>query len=422
MPKPEPQREWFEKDYYAVLGVPQGASEKEIKRAYKDLARKNHPDQNPNNAAAEERFKEVSAAYDVLGDKEKRESYDEVRRMVAAGVGSGGPGGFGGSGFPGGFTFTTEDFDVDGEGFGGLGDIFGNLFGRGGASGASTRGGRRPRGGPQRGGDLETELFLDFADAAKGVTSTVRFTAESVCSTCGGNGARPGTQPEVCPTCHGSGSVAQNQGPFSFSQVCPTCAGRGTVIPDPCPTCHGRGTEMRQREVKVRIPAGVDDGQRIRVKERGAAGANGGPPGDLYVVVHVRPDATFGRKGNDLTTRVHVSYPDAVLGTQVRVPTLEGDGVTIKIPAGTQPGKTLRVPKRGIDGGALLVSVDVDVPKPTDLTDDQREAIEALARTMRANGEGAARGSDAVADADADADAKATHHRRRRSDGASESR
>jgi molecular chaperone DnaJ len=415
MPKPEPQREWFEKDYYAVLGVPHGASEKEIKRAYKDLARKNHPDQNAGDKAAEERFKEVSAAYDVLGDKEKREAYDEVRQMVAAGVGPGGPGGgFGGSGFPGagGFTFTTEDFDVDGEGFGGLGDIFGNLFGRGGAgSGASTRGGRRPRGGPQRGGDLETELFLDFADAAKGVTSTVRFTAESTCSTCGGNGARPGTQPEVCPTCHGSGSVAQNQGPFSFSQVCPTCAGRGAVIPDPCPTCHGRGTEMRQREVKVRIPAGVDDGQRIRVKERGAAGANGGPPGDLYVVVHVRPDATFGRKGNDLTTRVHVSYPDAVLGTQVRVPTLEGDGVTIKIPAGTQPGKTLRVPKRGIDGGALLVSVDVDVPKPADLSHEQREAIEALARAMHpsSNGDGAAH------------EEPAAHHRRRKNDGPSES-
>ncbi len=419
MPKPEPQREWFEKDYYAVLGVPQGASEKEIKRAYKDLARKNHPDQNQGDKAAEERFKEVSAAYDVLGDADKREAYDEVRRMVAAGVGPGGPGGFGGgAGFPGGFTFTTDDFDVDGEGFG-LGDLFGNLFGRG-AGGASTRSGRRPRGGPQRGQDLETELFLEFADAAKGVTSTVRFTAESTCSTCGGNGARPGTRPEICPTCHGSGSVAQNQGPFSFSQVCPTCAGRGTVIPDPCPTCHGRGTEMRPREVKVRIPAGVDDGQRIRVKDRGAAGANGGPPGDLYVVVHVRADATFGRKGNDLTTRVHVSYPDAVLGTHVRVPTLDGDGVTIKIPAGTQPGKTLRVPKRGIDGGALLVSVDIDVPKPGDLTSEQREAIEALARTMHANsnGDGAAHEPGEPTEQQP----RAQQHGRRKNDGASESR
>lgn len=376
MNKPEPQREWFEKDYYAVLGVPQGASDKDIKRAYKDLARKNHPDQNPNNAAAEERFKEVSAAYDVLGDKDKRQAYDEVRRMVAAGVGPDGRRGFGGFGPGGGYTFTGDDFDLSGEGFGGLGDILGGLFGRGGG------GGRRPRGGPQRGRDLETELYIDFRDAAQGVTTTVSFTAEATCSTCGGNGARPGTSPQVCATCGGSGSVAQNQGPFSFSQVCPTCAGRGTVIPDPCPTCRGRGVEVRPREVKVRIPAGVDDGQRIRVKERGAAGTNGGPPGDLYVVVHVRPDPTFGRKGNDLTTRVHVSYPDAVLGTQVRVPTLDGDGVTIKVPAGTQPGKVLRVPKRGIDGGALLVTVDLDVPSPSSLTDDQRAAIDALARAF----------------------------------------
>jgi len=420
----EPQREWFEKDYYAVLGVPQGASDKEIKRAYKDLARKSHPDQNPNNAAAEERFKEVSAAYDVLGDKEKRESYDEVRRMVAAGVGGGGRGGFGPGGFggPGGatYTFTTDDFDVDGEGFGGLGDFLGGLFNRGGGAG-SARAGGRPRGGPQRGDDIETELYLDFREAVEGVTTSVRFTAEATCHTCHGNGARPGTTPEVCPTCHGSGSVAQNQGPFSFSQVCPTCAGRGSIVRDPCPTCGGRGVERRPREVKVRVPAGVDDGQRIRVKERGAAGTNGGPPGDLYVVVHVRPDATFGRKGNDLTVHVPISYPQAVLGSQIRVPTLTGDGVTIKIPAGTPSGKTLRVPKRGIDGGALLVTVDIEVPAK--LNDAQRAAVEALAASLdgtattagdpspNASTNGAAHQEPAPQDA--------PPRRRRKSDGAS---
>lgn len=425
----EPQREWFEKDYYAVLGVPQGASEKEIKRAYKALARKNHPDQNPNNAAAEERFKAVSAAYDVLGDAEKRAAYDDVRRMVAAGVGAGGRGGTGPGGFGTGggtYTFTTDDFDVGGEGNGFLGDLLGGLFNRGGgASGGA--GGRRPRGGPQRGRDLETELFLDFREAVEGATASVRFTAESTCSTCRGNGARPGTAPEVCSACHGTGSVAQNQGPFSFSQVCPTCAGRGTIVRDPCPTCNGRGVEVRPREVKVRVPAGVDDGQRIRVKDRGAAGTNGGPPGDLYVVVHVRPDPTFGRKGNDLTVRVPVTFPQAVLGAQVRVPTLDGDGVTIKIPAGTPSGRTLRVPGRGIDGGALLVTVDIDVPAQLD--DAQRAAVETLAATLDGavttktatktrEKAGAKSGTNGRAAPDTEAQ-EAPPRRRRKSDGAS---
>ncbi len=382
----EPQREWFEKDYYAVLGVPSGAPEKEIKRAYKELARKNHPDQNPGDKAAEERFKEVSAAYDVLGDKEKRTAYDEVRQMVASGVGPGGPRGGGG------FSFTTDDFDTAGEGFGGLGDFLGGLFGRGGGgAGAGAGGGRRPRGGPQRGRDLETEVFVDFRDAATGVTTSVRFSAESTCHTCHGNGAKPGTTPEVCSNCHGSGTIAQNQGPFSFSQVCPVCGGRGAIVRDPCPTCAGRGVETRSREVKLRIPAGVDDGQRIRVKDRGGAGTNGGPHGDLYVVVHVRADATFGRKGNDLTVRVPISYPKAVLGTQLRVPTLDGEGVTIRVPAGTPSGKTMRVSGRGIDGGALLVTIDIEVP--TELTDAQRAALDALALALDGDPESDAVGS-----------------------------
>jgi molecular chaperone DnaJ len=358
------QREWFEKDYYAVLGVDSGASDKEISQAYKKLAKQYHPDANPGNASAEERFKEISAAYDILGDKDKRAEYDEVRRMVASGVG---PGGFGGFGPGGGQTFT---FDGD---LGDLGGIFGNLFGRG-------RGGNRRATGPQRGQDLETELHLSFEDAVRGITSTVRFRADATCSTCAGSGAAPGTMPETCPECHGSGSIAVDQGPFSFSQVCPTCGGRGQVIPKPCPTCKGRGVEMRAREVKVRVPAGVADGQRIRVKGRGAAGANGGPPGDLFVVVHVRAHSTFGRNGNDLTLRLPVTFAEAALGADVKVPTLDGQ-VTVRIPPGTPSGKVLRVRGKGAgDNSDLLVTVDVQIP--VHLSKEQREAVEALAKVL----------------------------------------
>jgi molecular chaperone DnaJ len=352
------QREWFEKDYYAVLGVRQGAPEKEIKRAYKNLARKLHPDQNPGNDVAEERFKEVSGAYDVLGDAEKRKEYDEVRQMVAAGYAPGGAGG----------PFGPGDIHF-GDGEGGLGDMLGGLFGRGRRPG-------RQRTGPQRGSDLETELHLGFEEAVRGVTSTVRFTADAACSTCHGSGAAPGTAPEVCPQCGGSGAVAVNQGPFSFSQVCPNCGGRGQVIPTPCPTCRGRGVEVRPRTVKVRIPAGVADGQRIRVKGRGAAGSHGGEPGDLYVVVSVEPHPLFGRRGDDLTVRVGVSFAEATLGAEVPVPTLDGP-VTIRVKPGTPSGTVLRVGGRGVKSGALLVTLDVQVP--ANLTDEQREAIEKLA-------------------------------------------
>ena len=374
------QREWFEKDYYAVLGVSSSATDKEISRAYKKLAKQYHPDANAGNAEAEEKFKEVSAAHDVIGDAAKRAEYDEVRRMVASGVG---PGGFGGAGGPGGRTFT---FDGD---LGDLGGLFGNIFGGGGGTG---RRGRRRATGPQRGQDLETELHLSFNDAATGVTSTVRFRADATCSTCAGSGAAPGTTPETCPQCHGSGSIAEDQGPFSFSQVCPTCGGRGQVIPKPCPTCNGRGVEMRAREVKVRIPAGVADGQRIRVKGRGAAGANGGPPGDLYVIVHVRAHPLFGRSGNDFTLRLPVSFAEATLGADVKVPTLDGQ-VTVRIPPGTPSGKVLRVRGRGVqaDGkdtfGDLLVTVDLQVP--VNLNREQRDAIEKLATVLDEDPRGA---------------------------------
>ncbi len=365
---PNTPREWFDKNYYATLGVSEGATEKEIKRSYKDLARKLHPDQNHGDTVAEEQFKEVSAAYDVLGDATKKAAYDEVRTMVKSG---GGPRGFSSDGFGGRQGGNFEDFA---GGPNGLGDLFGGLFGN--RTGAS----RRPRGGPQRGRDLETELHVEFQDSVDGVTTSVRFTADATCSKCDGSGAKAGTKPLGCTTCAGTGTVAQNQGPFSFSQVCENCAGRGSIIKDKCTNCKGKGIEVRPREVKVRIPAGVADGQRIRVKDRGAAGLNGGPSGDLFVVVHVKEDSTFGRSGNDLTVRLPISFAEATLGAQVKVPTADGESVTIRIPAGTQPGKTLRVAKRGINDGSLLVTIDIAIP--TELTSAQRGAVEALAQAF----------------------------------------
>jgi molecular chaperone DnaJ len=371
-----PQREWFEKDYYAVLGLEPGASDRDIQRAYRKLAKENHPDANAGDVAAEERFKEVSAAHDVLGDSEKRKEYDQVREMVASGVGPGG-------GFGPGFEGATFHFD-DG---GGLGDLLGNLFG-GGGGGFGRRAQGRQAAGPQRGQDLQTELHLDFMDAVHGVTTAVSLTSDAACSRCGGSGAEPGTFPDVCPNCGGTGAVAVDQGPFSFSQVCPTCGGRGQVVEHKCTQCKGSGVERRRREVKVRIPAGVRDGQRIRIKGRGGAGRNGGPPGELYVVVRVGEHPIFGRKATlDLTVRVPITFTEAALGTQVKVPTLDAP-VTVKVPAGTQSGTTVRVRGRGIqapDGksGDLLVTFEVVVPKQ--LSADERAAVEALAEKLDTN-------------------------------------
>jgi molecular chaperone DnaJ len=375
-----PQREWFEKDYYAALGVSSDASDKDIQKAYRKLAKQYHPDANAGDANAEERFKEVSAAHDVLGDPEKRKEYDQVRDMVANGAG---PGGGFGPGFGPGFENATFHFD-DG---GGLGDLFGNLFGGG---GRGRRGRSRGAGpvGPVRGEDLDSELHLDFLDAVHGLTTTVNLTSDAPCSVCGGSGAEPGTFPETCHTCGGSGAVAVDQGPFSFSQVCPTCGGRGQVVKHKCKKCRSTGVERRRREVKVRIPAGVKDGQRIRVKGRGGAGRNGGPPGDLFVVVHVGKHEIFGRSGRaNLTVSVPVTFAEAALGAQVKVPTLDAP-VTVKVPPGTQPGTTVRVRGRGIDpakgdAGDLMVTFDVVVP--TRLTADEREAVETLADKLSAN-------------------------------------
>jgi molecular chaperone DnaJ len=361
------QREWFEKDYYAVLGVAQNASAKDITKAYRKLARQYHPDANPNNASAEERFKEISAAYDVLGDEARRREYDEVRRL--------GPGAFGGPG-NGSFRFDMGDM----AGAGGLGDLLGQMFGGGRRAGAGV--------GPQRGSDLEASLTIDFVDAARGLTTSLHITSEAVCSTCNGSGARSGTSPVRCSRCGGRGVADMNQGGFAFSVPCSQCSGRGTKIEHPCGTCRGTGVEMRNREVNVRVPAGIDDGSRIRIKGRGAPGRNGGPPGDLFVVCRVNPHPVFSRDGRNLLVRVPVSFASAALGADVPVPTLEGDTVMLRLRAGTQPGSRHRVRGRGIvtskTQGDLIVTVDVVVP--TSLTEQQREALLAFAQTQDGNG------------------------------------
>lgn len=358
----QPQREWFEKDFYKVLGVPESATPKEITRAYRKLARESHPDAKPGDRAAEERFKEVSAAYDVLGDADKRARYDEVRRLGPMG----GFGGFG-AGSGGGGGFDTGD----------LGDLLGGLFGRG------RRGGTGGGPGPHRGSDLEAELHLEFDDSVRGLTTAINLTSEAACSACHGSGAAPGTAPHKCPACGGRGVLDDNQGLFSFSQLCTTCAGRGVVVDTPCASCRGTGRETRPRQVKVRIPSGVADGQRIRLKGRGGPGRNGGPPGDLYVVVHVRPHRLFGRRGRDLTITVPVTFPEAALGAELAVPTMNGADVTMRIPPGTPTGKTFRVRGRGLPpegkhvAGDLLVTVEIMVPQH--LNRAERKAIEALA-------------------------------------------
>jgi molecular chaperone DnaJ len=360
------RREWFEKDYYQVLGVPKNASAAEIKKAYRKLAQDFHPDRNRGNKDAEERFKEISAAYDVLGDAEKRKSYDQVREMSSSGFGGGFPGG----GFPGagGQRVNVGGFTV--EDLGDLGDLFGGLFGGG------RRRGRRAE--PARGSDLETEVRVSFDDAMHGSTVPVKIRGVATCQTCGGSGAEPGTQPVTCPQCGGSGSVAVDQGMFQFAQPCPRCRGRGQIVEHPCRTCGGSGSVHRTREFSVKIPAGVRDGQRIRVRGRGEAGGAGVAAGDLYVKVRVAPHRIFGRRDADLTLDLPVSYSEATLGANVKVPTLNGP-VTLKIPAGTANGRTFRVRGKGVPKknghGDLLVTVNVEVPKKL-----SREEKELLAR------------------------------------------
>jgi len=371
------QREWLEKDYYKVLGVPKTASDKDIARAYRKLAKQYHPDAHP---GSEDRFKEISAAYEVIGDEAKRKEYDEVRAIGAQGF-AGNP--FAGGGAQAGGGFRLDDF----------GDLFSTIIGRGrrtrqpSASGASAG----AAAGPQRGPDAEAELHLSFADAVQGVTTAVNVTSDVVCSTCAGSGSAPGSAPVVCSVCSGRGVVTENQGLFSLSQPCVACGGTGMRIEVPCPTCGGKGTERRARQVKVRIPPGVEDGQRIRVPGRGGAGRQGGPPGDLYVVVHIAAHAYFSQRGRDISVKVPITFAEATLGTTVSVPTVNGKPVTVKVPPGTRSGKVFRVAGQGVPpgptsakSGDLLVTFEVDVPNK--LSADARRAVEALARASADEG------------------------------------
>ncbi len=362
--------DWASKDFYQVLGVPKDADQATVKKAYRKLARQHHPDSKPGDKAAEDRFKQVAEAYDVVGDAERRKEYDELRSAVGSGGFGGFPGGFGG-GFGGGRTTAGGPGGPGGQGFD-VSDLFGDLFRQGGAGGGGGFGGGTRTTRARRGSDVETETSIDFADAVDGTTITMRLRSDAPCPTCSGTGGKPGTRPHVCSTCEGAGVVVNSVGgAFSMNETCPECHGRQLVYDDPCPTCQGSGRGMSDRTVSARIPAGVKDGQRIRLKGKGAAGEQGGPAGDLLVTVRVRPHALFGRRGDNLTLTVPVAFDEAVLGAEIKVPTLGGSPVTLRLPAGTPNGRVFRVRGRGVarkDGarGDLLVTAEVEVPSELD--------------------------------------------------------
>lgn len=365
-------KDYLEKDYYAVLGVSKTATADEIKKAYRKLARKYHPDANQGSTETEAKFKQVSEAYDVLSDVKRRKEYDEARALFGSGLG-----GFAGGGAPrggGGAPFDFGDlFGGSGQGTGErIGDLFGGLFNRGGRPTSTTS---RPR----RGQDIESEVTLSFGESIEGSTVSLRLTSSSACPVCSGTGAKAGTTPRVCPTCEGTGAASRNLGNFAFSEPCRDCKGRGLLVDDPCPVCEGSGRGKSTRTLQARIPAGVADGQRIRLKAKGAPGENGGPAGDLYVQIHVKPHPVFGRSGDNLTITVPVTFTEAALGSEIRVPTLHGMPVTLRLPESTPNGRTFRVRGRGVtrkDGtkGDLLVTVEVSVPQHLD--DKAKSALE----------------------------------------------
>lgn len=382
-------KDYIEKDYYKVLGVPKDATEAEIKKAYRKLARENHPDANRGDAKAEERFKNASEAYDVLGDSKRRKEYDEARTLFGnGGIRTGGPGGPGGAG---GFNFDLNDLfggNQPGSGAGapggaggfggGLGDVFGGLFNRGGA-GTRTQ--------PRRGQDIESEVTLSFTEAVDGATVPLRMSSSAACKACAGTGDKNGS-PRVCPTCVGTGQVSRGGGGgFSLTDPCVDCKGRGLIAQDPCETCRGSGRATSSRTMQVRIPAGVSDGQRIRLRGKGAPGERGGPGGDLYVVVHVDRHPLFGRRGDNLTVTVPVTYPEAALGGEIKVPTLGSPPVTLKLPPGTPSGRTMRARGKGAvrkDGtrGDLLVTIEISVPK--DLSEKAKTILESYREATEA--------------------------------------
>ncbi len=352
------QKDWIEKDYYKTLGVPKDASAADVKKAFRGLAKKLHPDSNENDPKAEARFKEVSEAYEVLSDEGKRKEYDEARALF----GSGGfrmPGPAGPGQGPGATSFDLSDLlGRMSSGAGGrAGDVFSGIFNRGGS------GARRPR----RGADVESSVTLSFDEALSGLTLPLRLTSEAPCTVCAGTGAKAGTVPRVCPTCEGAGQVNRNQGGFAFPEPCRACRGRGLVVDDPCPTCTGSGRAPSTRTVQARIPAGVRSGQKIRLRGKGAPGENGGDPGDLLIAVTVSPHPVFGRDGDNLTVTVPVTFTEAALGADIAVPVPGGGTVTVRLAEGTANGRVLRVRGKGVsrkDGtkGDLLVTVEVAVP------------------------------------------------------------
>ena len=348
---------------YEVLGVAKNASDDDIKKAYRKLAREYHPDRNPGDNGAEDRFKEVQAAYDVLSDPEKRRAYDTFGESAARGF----PGG---AQDMGGMRF--EEFDL-----GNLGDLLGGMFG-GGRRGASRQ--------PMRGNDLEAHVRISFEDSLKGAQVRVPIEVETACSVCHGTGAEPGTSPITCPECGGRGVVSDSQGLFAFSQPCPRCRGNGTIVEKPCRNCRGSGRERVTKRYSVKIPAGARSGTKVRLKGKGEAGSNGGPAGDLFVVVDVEPSPLFERRGSDLVLDVPVTYAEAALGGSVEIPTPDGP-VSLKVPSGTESGKLLRVKGRGVPQlkgngrGDLLARINVTVPKK--LTKAEREALEGYQKVSR---------------------------------------
>ena len=374
------QKDWIEKDYYKALGVSKDASAAEIKKAFRALAKKHHPDSNENDPKSEAKFKDVSEAYDVLSDDAKRKEYDEARSLFGSG-GFRNPGGFGGQPGGGSASFDLNDLlgrmntgggSTAGTGGGGFGDVFGGIFNRGGS------GARRPR----RGADVESAVTLGFDEALSGVTLPLRLTSDAPCAACAGSGARHGTTPRVCPTCQGVGQVNRNQGGFAFPEPCRECRGRGLVVDDPCPTCSGSGRAPSTRTVQARIPAGVKSGQKIRLRGKGTSGENGGEPGDLLIVVTVTPHPVFGRDGENLTVTVPVTFGEAALGADIAVPVPGGGTVKVRLAEGTASGRVLRVRGKGVtrkDGtkGDLLVTVEVAVPHK--LSSQARDALSAFA-------------------------------------------
>jgi len=355
------------KTLYDSLGVSKRASADEIKKAYRKLVREYHPDKNPGDKAAEDRFKEVQTAYDVLSDPDKRKQYDRFGSANGRG---------GGAGAPGGVNVDFGDFD--------FGDLFGNLFG----GGARQQGRSRPV--PERGADIEARVNLSFEDSLRGLETKIPVEVDTACRECGGTGAQPGTSPVICPECNGRGVKVESQGLFGLSQPCPRCRGNGTVIEKPCPNCRGTGRERRIKNYTVKIPAGVKDGTRIRLKGKGETGANGGPSGDLFVVTRVAPSKLYERRDNgDLVIEIPVTYAEAALGTTVEVPTPEGQRLSLKIPAGSENGKLLRLkghgaPKlKGSGKGDLLARLRVTVPKK--LSKAEKEALENLKKVSKEN-------------------------------------